>query len=286
MTTAHPTIDAHAHVFHRGLRLAAGRRYAPGYDAPLALYLRELDQNGLSHGVLVQPSFLGTDNSYLVECLQRAGGRLRGVAVIDPAAPRDDLLRLDQAGVVGIRLNLVGRPLPDLGSNKWTGLLEAVRSLGWHVDVQRNASGLAIIVPRLLDAGVPVVLDHFGLPDPVAGSADPGFRELLTFGRMRRVWVKVSAPYRSGVNGEHLARELYPRLRDAFGLDRLMWGSDWPHTRFEGKQTYQKSRRFLDALIGDPAERAAVLASPRWLFGVAEVRGAAEQKPTPTGAPF
>ena len=41
--TSLPTIDTHAHVFHRGLKLAPGRRYAPDYDAPLALYLTLAD---------------------------------------------------------------------------------------------------------------------------------------------------------------------------------------------------------------------------------------------------
>ena len=172
--------------------------------------------------MLVQPSFLGTDNSYLVESLQRAGQRLRGVAVVDPAAPQEELFRLAQAGVVGIRLNLLGQSLPDLGAGEWPTLLGSVRALKWHVELQHNASDLAILVPRLLDAGVPVVLDHFDLPDPVAGSSDPGFRELLTFGRSQAVWVKLSAPYRSGARGEVLALDLFARLRDASGLQRLM----------------------------------------------------------------
>ena len=90
-------IDSHAHVFLRGLQLAPNRRYAPDYDAPLERYLAELDANGVTHGVLVQPSFLGTDNSYLVECLGRAGGRLRGVAVVDPATAPEALDALDRA---------------------------------------------------------------------------------------------------------------------------------------------------------------------------------------------
>ena len=258
-------IDAHAHVFRRGLTLAAERRYTPTYDAPLERYLEHLDQNGLSHGVLVQPSFLGTDNSYLVESLAQAGGRLRGVAVVDPAVARHELLPLAQAGVLGIRLNLLGRTLPDLGAHAWRVLLEAVGTLGWHVELQRNASGLVDLVPQILDVGVPVVIDHFGLPDPGVGSSDPGFRELLTFGKLQNVWVKISAPYRNGVDGERLARQLFPRLRDAFGLQRLMWGSDWPHTQFEGEQTYGNSRTFLDTLADDVAV-AAILASPQALF--------------------
>ncbi len=43
------------------------RRRAPcGYDATPEDYLGMLDANHIAHGVLIQPSFLGADNSYLV----------------------------------------------------------------------------------------------------------------------------------------------------------------------------------------------------------------------------
>ncbi|MCP3477412.1 amidohydrolase family protein [Bradyrhizobium sp. CCGUVB1N3] len=261
-----PAIDTHAHVFHRGLKLAPGRRYAPDYDAPLDLYLQQLDRNGMTNGVLVQPSFLGTDNSYLVECLKVAGGRLRGIAVVDPAVPAEELAALDREGVVGIRLNLVGQPLPDLGAPEWKSLLASVKSLGWQVEIQRNASDLATLAPQLLDRGITVVLDHFALPDPKLGVADPGFQAVLKLGATKNVWVKISAPYRNGAAGESFAKEAYPLLRTAYGLDRLLWGSDWPHTQFEAVQTYEKNRRFLDELVTDKDERAQVLASPRPLF--------------------
>ncbi|MCP3401093.1 amidohydrolase [Bradyrhizobium sp. CCGB20] len=264
--TSLPTIDTHAHVFHRGLKLAPGRRYAPDYDAPLALYLEQLDRNGMSNGVLVQPSFLGTDNSYLVECLKTAGGRLRGIAVVEPAVTADELGALDRAGVTGIRLNLVGQPLPDLAAGEWKALLGTVKSMGWQVEVQRNASDLALLAPRLLDHGVTVVLDHYALPDPKLGVGDPGFQSVLKLGPTRNVWVKISAPYRNGAAGESFARAAYPLLREAYGLDRLLWGSDWPHTQFEASQDYAKNRQFLDALIVDQNERAQVLASPKQLF--------------------
>ncbi|WLB57370.1 amidohydrolase family protein [Bradyrhizobium sp. 521_C7_N1_3] len=264
--TSLPTIDTHAHVFHRGLRLAPGRRYAPDYDAPLALYLEQLDRNGMSNGVLVQPSFLGTDNSYLVESLKTAGGRLRGIAVVDPSVTADELRALDRAGVVGIRLNLVGQPLPDLSASEWKALLADLKALGWQVEIQRNAADLAVLAPQLLDHGVTVVLDHYALPDPKLGVADPGFQSVLKLGATKNVWVKISAPYRNGAAGESFAKETYPLLRSAYGLDRLLWGSDWPHTQFEVSQSYEWNRRFLDTLITDPAERAQVLASPRSLF--------------------
>lgn len=261
-----PVIDTHAHVFRRGLKLAPGRRYAPDYDAPLALYLEQLDRNGMSNGVLVQPSFLGTDNSYLVDCLNRANGRLRGIAVVDLAVSVDELRMLDRAGVVGVRLNLVGQPLPDLGAAEWKTLLGNVKSMGWQVEIQRNAADLAVLAPQLLDHDITVVLDHYALPDPKLGVADSGFQSVLKLGTTRNVWVKVSAPYRNGVAGEDFAKAAYPLLRNAYGLDRLLWGSDWPHTQFEASQSYDKNRQFLDALIADRSERVQVLASPKGLF--------------------
>ncbi len=261
-----PRIDTHAHVFHRGLKLAPGRRYAPDYDAPLSLYLEQLDRNGMTKGVLVQPSFLGTDNSYLVESLKAAGGRLRGIAVVDVAVSSDELRALDGAGVVGIRLNLVGQPLPDLTTPEWKSLLASIKAMGWQVEIQRNATDLAVLAPQLLDQGVTVVLDHFALPDPKLGVNDPGFQSVLKLGASRSIWIKVSAPYRNGAAGESFATQAYPLLRAAYGLDRLLWGSDWPHTQFEATESYPKNRQFLDTLIVDANERAQVLASPQPLF--------------------
>lgn len=262
-----PVIDTHAHVFHRELKLAPGRRYAPDYDAPLSLYLEQLDHNGTTNGVLVQPSFLGTDNSYLVDCLKQTGGRLRGIAVVDPAVPADELRALDKVGIVGIRLNLVGQPLPDLAASEWKGLLANVKALGWQVEIQRNAADLALLAPQLLDRGVTVVLDHYALPDPRLGVTDPGFQSVLKLGATRNVWVKISAPYRNGPAGESFAREAYPLLRSAYGLDRLLWGSDWPHTQFESHITYDKMWAFVDVLLPDAADRKQVLVdTPAKLF--------------------
>jgi predicted TIM-barrel fold metal-dependent hydrolase len=259
-------IDTHAHVFHRGLKLASGKRYAPDYDAPLDLYLKQLDQNGTTNGVLVQPSFLGTDNSYLVDCLRQTNGRLRGIAVVDPAVSSQEIAALDKAGVVGIRLNLVGQPLPDLTAPEWKTLLANVKAANWQVEIQRNASDLVGLVPKLLEEGVAVVLDHYTLPDPKLGVDDPAFQSILKFGSTGRVWVKISAPYRNGPNGPAFAKQAYPLLRTAFGLDHLLWGSDWPHTQFEASETYAKNRRFLDELVTDADERAKVLIAPRSLF--------------------
>lgn len=264
-----PAVDTHAHVFRQGLALADTRRHTPDYDATPAQYLGLLDAHGLSHGVLVQPSFLGTDNSHLVAALRAEPARLRGVAVVAPGIDDAALGGLAAAGVVGIRLNLIGLALPDLAAPAWRQLLERVNALGWHVEVHVQAARLADILPALLQAGCRVVVDHFGRPDPALGVADPGFQYLLRQAAGGQVWIKLSAPYRNW-NGPACAasgREAARQLLDACGPERLMWGSDWPHTEHRHLASYPAATRWLDDWIDDPAQRRAVLAdTPLRLF--------------------
>jgi len=262
-------VDTHAHVFTRALTLTGDRRYAPDYDASIADYRAMLDRNSMARGVLIQPSFLGTDNGYMVSALQSAPERLRGIAVLDPGAETATLRGLAGQGVVGLRLNLIGRPDPDFAGPVWRAHLARVADLGWQIEVQAEARRLARLLPPLVEAGVPVVVDHFGRIDPALGIADPGFADLLGFGRGGRVWVKLSGAYRigSGEAGRQTALQAAERLRGAFGARRLLWGSDWPHTQFETQASPAEARRDLDAWVPDPAERRIVLAeTPAELF--------------------
>ncbi|MGN6658707.1 MAG: amidohydrolase family protein, partial [Achromobacter mucicolens] len=190
-------VDTHAHVFHQGLALADTRRHTPDYDATLAEYLGLLDAHGLRHGVLVQPSFLGTDNSHLVQALRAAPARLRGVAVVALDITDTELQDLAGAGVVGIRLNLVGLDSPALQTPAWQSLLARVNALGWHVEIHLQAARLDGVMPALLAADCRIVVDHFGRPDPALGVSDPGFQYLLRQAVSGRVWVKLAAPYRN-----------------------------------------------------------------------------------------
>lgn len=263
-------IDCHAHVFRRDLPMPDRRRAPSGYDATPEDYLRKLDENSMTHGVLVQPSFLGTDNSYLLTALRKYPKRLRGVAVVDPAISSAELDQMQQAGVVGIRLNLIGLATPDFSSPAWTTLLSEIRARNWQVEVHQIARDLPAVLDPLLRSGVNVVVDHFGRPDEHRGVEDSGFRYLLGLGSSRKVWVKLSASYRNGASGvgDATAAKAVPLLKAAFGLDRLVWGSDWPHTLFETKADYGKQRNLLAEWLPEAMDRVQVLQhSPSKLFG-------------------
>jgi predicted TIM-barrel fold metal-dependent hydrolase len=221
--------------------------------------------------VLVQPSFLGTDNSYLLTALATHPKRLRGIAVVAPDISPMALDELDRAGIVGLRLNLLGEADPPFATSLWRRHLALAAGRGWQVEVQAEAHRLPRILPPLVEAGVATVVDHFGKPDPALGVEDPGFRYLLSQGATRRVWVKLSGAYRLGgmERGTAIAAAAVPLLRQAFGLDRLVWGSDWPHTQFEAVAGYGQTRALLDEWLPDAAERRAVLCdTPARLFGL------------------
>lgn len=262
------SVDSHAHVFVQGLSLADSRRYRPEHDATLEHYLALLDANAISHGVLVQPSFLGTDNGYLLDALRQAPQRLRGVVVVDPSVSAGQLEAMTRAGVVGMRLNLIGLAAPQLDDPAWQALLSTIDALGWHVEVHLPAGRLQEVVPTLLDTGCRVVVDHFGRPDAALGVRDPGFQFLLRQADTGRVWVKLSGAYRNwdAAQCADAPREAARQLLSAFGAQRLMWGSDWPHTQ-HGHVSYRPTREWLDDWIDDPDQRRTLLAdTPLRLF--------------------
>jgi len=269
-TTPITGIDCHAHVFSRELELAAARRYTPDYDATLAQYLEHLRCYGLSHGVLVQPSFLGTDNRYLLAALRQAPERLRGVVVVEPQVSRamlDDMARL---GVVGVRLNLMGKAVPDFRETIWRGFLGHLAELGWHVELHAPVDHLPRLIRQLIPFGVQLVIDHFGRPDARLGVEQPGFAEVLKWGQGGQVWMKVSGIYRlAGTKRENLdfAHAALAVLEQSFGPRRLVWGSDWPHTQHESDVGFDTVMQQLQALECPPQlMRALMVETPRTLF--------------------
>jgi predicted TIM-barrel fold metal-dependent hydrolase len=145
--------------------------------------------------------------------------------------------------------------------------LPKIAELGWQIEVHCEAERLRRVVGPLIERSqnaIAIVVDHFGRPDPLLGIDDPGFRYLLTLGATRRVWVKVSGAYRNGTelgarSGESIAHAAMPLLIAAFGLDRLVWGSDWPHTQFEHRTSFGAAHRLLLELLPSKDAQQKVL---------------------------
>jgi predicted TIM-barrel fold metal-dependent hydrolase len=258
-------IDAHAHVFTKSLPVQQGARYRPQQDAPTEAYLNLLDREGIAGAILIQPSFLGADNSYMLAAVARAPRRFRAVAVLPPSTDAAELARLAVQGVVGIRLNLLDQAVPPLATPVWRSFLEALARLGLFVEVQAEGEQWPQLLPALLAARVTVVIDHLGRPQSSDPTSSPGLSAVVAAAANSNVWVKASGPYRFAAS----AKTVLERLIDVAGTERLLWGSDWPWTQHPEITDYAVTRRWLDEWIADAAVRAQILiANPRRLLGM------------------
>src|SRR5688500_17876477 len=77
------SVDAHCHVFGPGAQFpyAAERKYTP-CDASWEQLFALRDHLGFERNVIVQATCHGADNRALVDALQRAGRKARGVATV------------------------------------------------------------------------------------------------------------------------------------------------------------------------------------------------------------
>lgn len=236
-TPLHPaSTDTHVHVFDpRRFAYASNRSYTPGEATVEHLRARHRAL-GIGRVVLVQPSVYGTDNACLLDALCRLGqARARGIAVADlKCITSEELRRWDASGVRGLRLNLEVRHEadPHRVSAQLNDAAAAVTLDGWCVQVHCASSLLPVVEQALPAFRVPLVLDHFAslrATDATAGTAN--LQSLLRLLDSGRVYVKLSAFYRASAAAPHHA-DLAPLARALIAArpDRLLWGSDWPHT--------------------------------------------------------
>src|SRR3546814_17716960 len=153
-------VDCHAHAWSADAPLDPDRGYTPPAAPSLDDYLALLDCHGVSHGVLVQPSFLGTDNGYILAALEAHPERLRGVVVVDPDCPRDTLSAFAAAGVVGLRLNLISaKTAPDYAGPACRRPCEWAAAPGWHVELHAEGTMGGEVLPPMPGAGAEPVPD-------------------------------------------------------------------------------------------------------------------------------
>jgi predicted TIM-barrel fold metal-dependent hydrolase len=177
---------------------------------------------------MVQPSFLGTNNDLMLDCLNTNPNVLRGVVVVSPQITFNELQRMHQLGVRGIRLNLVGtaHQIP-----QWTAadsLWENMSLLGWHLEVHTDRGELPNVLQQL-PTTLPLVIDHMAKPLD-AKANDPSIVALLKRSKSAAINVKLSGAYRLGQISAKTTAEV---LLHELGPDSLLWGSDWPCTNYE-----------------------------------------------------
>ena len=222
--------DCHVHVVGPKSRfpLAAVRAYTPK-AAPVDALATMLQRLGLERVVLVQPSFYGTDNACMLDALARLP-QARGVAVLAAQTTEAELQALHERGIRGLRINVAtsGRAALESIRTRMTDAVRLCEAHGWHLQIFARAEEIEALAPLLRALPVDTVIDHFGLVAPDANDgALATLRDLLATGK---TWVKISGAYRIAEDPNDPRIGPLARKLCTANPERIVWGSDWPHT--------------------------------------------------------
>ncbi|HIF73335.1 MAG TPA: amidohydrolase [Dehalococcoidia bacterium] len=230
-------IDSHLHVWAHDpdtypYREGTAEPRARG-DAEFLLDL--MDRADVAGAMIVQPIVHGFDHSYVDDTIANWPDRFVGMCLVDPQA-EDPVGMLDELvarGYRGVRFNpALYREGELMNGDVGRALYKRAGELGIPVGYlvspnhYEEIETLAAVYPET-DA----IIDHFGHCEPNRdGSAVPEFEWLLAMARYPNLNVKLSEFPRAS-NEEFPFIDLFHwvhQLIEAYGSDRLMWGTDFP----------------------------------------------------------
>ena len=244
-------IDAHVHVWTPDTeRFPLASKYSIADMQPPSFTPEELwplaELSGVGRVVLIQMSFYGFDNAYMLDAMKRFPGKFSGVAVIDEnaAKPEETMRALAKQGVRGFRINPGKQSV-----SVWLG--SPGMAAMWKCGEEENLAMCPLISPEALPTlermcekfpKTPVVIDHFARIGVDGLIRDSDVDQLGRLAKFERTHVKTSAFYALGRKKApylDLASMIH-RLRDAYGAERLMWASDCPY-QIQKRHTYSSS---------------------------------------------
>jgi predicted TIM-barrel fold metal-dependent hydrolase len=245
--------DCHAHVCgpETLYGYTAQRIYTP-CDTLVTDYEHLLDVLGVARAVLVQPSFYGTDNSAMLAAMQGARRSMRAVAVVSDEINEHELAALDEAGVRGVRFNIVdvANGKGELPHGRIRAIADRIKPFGWHVEFLMHVDEYPDLDRVFSDFPVDVVFGHLGYVRTDKGVGDPGFQSLLRLLKAGRAWVKLTAPYRISTSGApHSDTTPFAHALLAAEPARLVWGTDWPHVKAAWTIPMPKDADLADLLL-------------------------------------
>lgn len=258
--------DCHIHVFEDKYPLVATATFKPPH-APAADYREVQRVLGLQRVVVVQPTGYGHDNTCTLEAMKQLGPDARGIAVIHHDIAQDELVRLHEAGIRGVRfMMLPGGVLP------WSALEPTARRiapLGWNINLQLDGHELAAHETTLGALPCKLVIDHLGkFLSPVTQDS-PGFQALRRLLRRGNSWVKLSAPYESSKSGPPAYDDVrwIPELLARQYPERCLWASNWPHPNIKPMPEGQDMLDwFFDGVWNEETRAKILVENPKELY--------------------
>ena len=246
----YPIIDTHMHVWAKkgSKRFPFPHPYDSNFDGPqhegtVEMLIDDMDQHGCTHSVLVQVIFHGWDNTYIADCVKRYPDRLRAHGLIDPTDPKvADKLEywMKEHGLHGMRFSAIYYRDGRHGGDDWIDAPETHQL--WKTAARLGAIFNFFIAPEQLPKlatmvkahpDVPVIIDHFSQLDLGEENPEPNVRRLLAMAAYPSIRVKVSELSSVSKSKQYPFSDAWPmvkRVYEAFGPDRLLFGTGYPGT--------------------------------------------------------
>ena len=238
-------IDAHVHVWTPDIQTyPLSESYKVSDMAPASFIPEELFAQckplGVTRIVLIQMSFYGFDNRYMLDCMAKHPGVFSGVAIVDEgqAGLKETMKSLEEKGVRGFRL-YTDRDK----ASKWQdsvgmkAMWSHAADLGQSMCLLANPDALPFVNSMCeLYPKTRVVVDHFARIGVSGKLEKESLDALCRLAKFDNVFVKTSAFYALGKKKPPY-KDLGPmiqRLVSEFGAKRLMWASDCPYQVGEG----------------------------------------------------
>lgn len=267
-------IDAHHHLWERTRFSYPWLAGHPVLDRDFTLeeYERTSAACGIEHSVFVQAETeprQGLDESRWALSLAASGSCIAGVVAWAPVESPSLPAYLDELGtppqLKGIRRLIQQEPDPNFcaRSEFIAGVREvARRHLAVDICVYHYQLPAVIELVRAVPQAR-FVLDHLGKPDIAAGRMQPWADDLRVLAACPNVVCKLSGVATEADHRRWVAADLLPYIHvaiEAFGYERLMFGSDWPVSL--QAISYQRWVQLVEQAIaaGGPTARAQVFA--------------------------
>ncbi|MGE0800867.1 MAG: amidohydrolase family protein [Lautropia sp.] len=225
--------DTHFHILGPQARFpyAPNRKYTPP-DALVEQYRDVQRALGLACGWVVHANTHGFDNRVDLDAVTRLGRAAhRAVVRVDATLDAAQVAAWHAQGVRGVRFAFNPQHGGELDKTVLEHAVTLIRPYGWFVELHMAPADLHALRGWLAGLEIRLVIDHLGRIDVDLGVDQPAFAALLELVRSRDVWVKLSGIDRLTRSGPpyHDVLPYARRLMDS-APDRMLWGSDWPHT--------------------------------------------------------
>lgn len=264
--------DTHLHIFGPEDRypIRSEKAFPPPPNSYLEDYRAAQKELGLTRAVIVQPAAYGADNRCTLAAMEALGDDARGIAVVTPDVSDEELTRLTDAGICGLRLFML--PGGSLGWDVFEEMAARVHDFGWHIQLQMDGRLLHEREQLLSRIPTTIVIDHVGkFLEPVEPD-HPGFQTLLRLVDDGRCWVKLSAPYETSKIGPPLFDDVgkLAKVLVRAAPERMVWASNWPHPSAPA-DAKPDDAMLLDLLLDwaddDTTRRRILVDNPAELYG-------------------